>query len=87
MGIATLLCRIKDIFKAFIGLGKKSRVRKDSIQDCGSWFFWRSGLNLILPWFDVDLFFSGLGLTDSTLVYIIGVESMVKVNMDEIDYI
>jgi hypothetical protein len=23
MGIATLLCRIKDIFKAFIGLGKK----------------------------------------------------------------
>jgi hypothetical protein len=28
MGIATLLCRIKDIFKAFIGLGKKQWGKK-----------------------------------------------------------
>jgi hypothetical protein len=28
MGIATLLCRIKDIFKAFIGLGKKEQDKK-----------------------------------------------------------
>jgi hypothetical protein len=28
MGIATLLCRIKDIFKAFIGLGKNSQGKK-----------------------------------------------------------
>jgi hypothetical protein len=36
--------------------------------------------------FDVDLFFSSLGLTDSTSVYIIGVGSMVKVDIGEIYY-
>jgi hypothetical protein len=35
---------------------------------------------------DVDLFFSGLGLIDSELVYIIGVRDMVKIDKDEIDY-
>jgi hypothetical protein len=28
MGIATLLCRIKDIFKAYVGLGKKQWGKK-----------------------------------------------------------
>jgi hypothetical protein len=37
---------------------------------------------------DVDLFFSGLDLIDSRLVYIIGVGgNMVKIDMDEMDYI
>ena len=35
---------------------------------------------------DVYLFFSGLGLIDSRLVYIIGLENMVKIGMVDIDY-
>jgi hypothetical protein len=35
---------------------------------------------------DVDLFFSGLGLIDSRLVYLSELENMVKIDMDEIDY-
>jgi hypothetical protein len=33
---------------------RKSTVKKDSIPDCGSWFLWRSGLNLILlDWWSI----------------------------------
>jgi hypothetical protein len=35
---------------------------------------------------DVDLFISGLDLIDSRLVYIIGLGNMVKIDMDDIDY-
>jgi hypothetical protein len=35
---------------------------------------------------DVDLFIFGLDLIDSGLVYIIGLGNMVKIDMDDIDY-
>jgi hypothetical protein len=35
---------------------------------------------------EVDLLFSGLGPIDSRLVYFIGLGNMVKIYMDEIDY-
>jgi hypothetical protein len=38
-----------------------------------SWFISRFALTVIFFLVDVDLFFSGLGLIDSRLVYIIGV--------------
>jgi len=65
--IATLLCRIKDVSKAWIGLG---RVRKDSILDCGSWLIlvipldpWRLELVLILSWWGWSSSVSNLGIS------------------------
>jgi hypothetical protein len=53
-----------------------------------SWFISRFALTDISFLVDVDLFFSGLDLIDSRLVYIIGVGgNMVKIDMDEMDYI
>jgi hypothetical protein len=48
--------------------------------------FFTFALTVISSLVDVVLFFSGLGLIDSTLVYIIGLGNMVKIDMDEIDY-
>jgi hypothetical protein len=51
-----------------------------------SWFTSRFALTVISFLVDVDLFISGLDLIDSRLVYIIGLGNMVKIDMDDIDY-
>jgi hypothetical protein len=47
-----------------------------------SWFT----LTIISFLVDVDLFFSGLGLNNLRLVYIIGVGHLVEIVMGEMDY-
>jgi hypothetical protein len=49
-------------------------------------FISRFALTVISFLVDVDIFFYGLDLIHSRLVYFIGVGNRVKINMGEIDY-
>jgi hypothetical protein len=51
-----------------------------------SWFISRFTLIVLSFLVEVDLLFSSLGLIDSRLVYIIGLGNVVKIDMDEVDY-
>jgi hypothetical protein len=69
------------------GWGKKDYGKGNNLSNMfKSWFTSRFALTVISFLVDVDLFIFGLDLIDSGLVYIIGLGNMVKIDMDDIDY-